>query len=110
MCGSIEILGASPGLDGQERRLMNVVRSEAERLEALVREFLSFARPTSPSFEPLDGALAVRETVELFRQETRFTSMTISSLAPAFRASSGRSSGTCWATRRRRPRAAGASR
>jgi len=69
MCGSIEILGASPGLDGQERRLMNVVRSEAERLEALVREFLSFARPTSPSFEPLDGALVVRETVELFRQE-----------------------------------------
>src|SRR6267142_1155792 len=44
MCGSIEVLGASPGLDGQERRLMNVVRSEAERLETLVREFLSFAR------------------------------------------------------------------
>ncbi|HYS08092.1 MAG TPA: ATP-binding protein [Myxococcales bacterium] len=69
MCGSIDILGASPGLDGQERRLMNVVRSEAERLEALVREFLSFARPISPTFEPLDGARAVRETVELFRQQ-----------------------------------------
>jgi two-component system sensor histidine kinase PilS (NtrC family) len=69
MCGSIEILGASAGLDSQERRLMNVVRSEAERLEALVREFLSFARPISPAFEPLDGARAVTETVELFRQE-----------------------------------------
>jgi two-component system, NtrC family, sensor histidine kinase PilS len=69
MCGSIEILGASAGLDGQERRLMNVVRSEAERLEALVREFLSFARPISPAFEPLDAARAVTETVELFRQE-----------------------------------------
>src|SRR5204863_439292 len=69
MCGSIEILGASPGLDEQERRLMSVVRSEAERLEALVREFLSFARPISPAFEPLDAARAVTETVELFRQE-----------------------------------------
>jgi len=35
MCGSIEVLGASPGLDGDERKLMNVVRGEAERLEAL---------------------------------------------------------------------------
>src|SRR5438128_2092293 len=69
MCGSIEILGGSPGLDGQERRLMNVVRSEAERLEALVREFLSFARPSSPSIEPLDGARVVAETVELFQPE-----------------------------------------
>jgi two-component system sensor histidine kinase PilS (NtrC family) len=69
MCGSIEILGGSPGLDDQERRLMSVVRSEAERLEALVREFLSFARPISPAFEPLDAARAVMETAELFRQQ-----------------------------------------
>jgi signal transduction histidine kinase len=46
-----------------------VVRSEAERLEALVREFLSFARPNSPAIEPLDGARAVADTVELFRVE-----------------------------------------
>ena len=48
---------------------MSVVRSEAERLEALVREFLSFARPISPAFEPLDAARAVMETAELFRQQ-----------------------------------------
>src|SRR6266850_2297801 len=74
MCGSIEVLGASPGLDGQERRLMNVVRSEAERLEALVREFLSFARPLLPAFEPLDGARVVAETVDLDRKSTRLNS------------------------------------
>ena len=48
---------------------MRVVLSEAERLEALVRDFLSFARPASPSLEPLDGAKAVAETVDLFRQQ-----------------------------------------
>ena len=69
MCGSIEILGSSPHLDDQERKLMRVVLSEAERLEALVRDFLSFARPASPSLEPLDGAKAVAETVDLFRQQ-----------------------------------------
>ncbi len=66
MCGSIEILGSAPGLDEQERRLMQVVRSEAERLEALVREFLSFARPVSPSLEALDASAAVAEMAELF--------------------------------------------
>ena len=69
MCGSIDALGASPGLDGQERRLMQVVRSEAERLEALVREFLSFARPLPPTLEALDGARTVADTVELFRAQ-----------------------------------------
>ncbi len=68
-CGSIEVLGASPGLDDRERRLMDVVRGEAERLEALVREFLSFARPLPPSIEPLDGSRAVLDTVDLFRSQ-----------------------------------------
>jgi signal transduction histidine kinase len=69
MCGSIEILGGSPHLDDRERKLMRVVLSEAERLEALVRDFLSFARPASPSLELLDGAKAVAETVYLFRRQ-----------------------------------------
>ena len=67
MCGSIEALGASPRLDGQERKLMGVVRSEAERLESLVRDFLSFARPASPAFENVPGARAIEETVDLFK-------------------------------------------
>ena len=69
MCGSIEILGGSPHLDGGERRLMHVVLDEAQRLESLVRDFLSFARPASPMLERLDGAEAVAETVELFRPQ-----------------------------------------
>ena len=69
MCGSIEMLGGSPRLEDQERKLMKVVLSEAERLETLVRDFLSFARPGSPALEPLDGAQVVAETVDLFRKQ-----------------------------------------
>jgi len=69
MCGSIEMLGGSPHLDEKERRLMHVVLSEAERLEALVRDFLSFARPASPELTALPGARAVAETVDLFRPQ-----------------------------------------
>ncbi|MGZ6126095.1 MAG: two-component system sensor histidine kinase NtrB [Myxococcales bacterium] len=83
MCGSIEVLGAAKGLDEQERRLMQVVRSEAERLEGLVREFLSFARPLSPAIEPLDGARAVADTVELFRAEVAERGIELSARAEA---------------------------
>ena len=67
MCGSIEALAGSPNLDPSERRLMGVVRCEAERLESLVRDFLSFARPASPTFEALPGARAIEETLDLFK-------------------------------------------
>ena len=69
MCGSIHIMGGSPRLDDQERRLMHVVLSEAERLEALVREFLSFAKPVAPLLEPLSEARVVEEMVDLFRPQ-----------------------------------------
>jgi two-component system sensor histidine kinase PilS (NtrC family) len=99
MCGSIEVLGASPGLDEEERQLMSVVRSEAERLEALVREFLSFAKPISPAFEALDGSRAVTETVELFRQEVaeRGIEMVTRAEEPVFvRADSGQLRQVLW--------------
>ncbi|HUJ27662.1 MAG TPA: ATP-binding protein [Myxococcales bacterium] len=69
MCGSIEVLGGSPHLSEQERKLMRVVLGESQRLEQLVKEFLSFARPASPELTALPGARAVAETVELFKPE-----------------------------------------
>ena len=69
MCGSIEVLGASPHLNEQERKLMKVVLGEAERLEVLVKEFLSFARPASPELTALPGARAVAETIELLKPQ-----------------------------------------
>jgi two-component system sensor histidine kinase PilS (NtrC family) len=71
MCGSIEMLGASPRLNDNERRLMQVVLGEAERLEGLVREFLSFARPPAATLEVVDGADAVAETADLLRPQLR---------------------------------------
>jgi two-component system sensor histidine kinase PilS (NtrC family) len=69
MCGSIELLSLSPALGDNERRLMHVVRSEGERLEALVKDFLAFAKPASPHLAAVDAVPLVRETVEVFRRE-----------------------------------------
>jgi two-component system sensor histidine kinase PilS (NtrC family) len=70
MCGSVELLGGSPGLVESERQLLQIVQSEGKRLEALVRDFLSFAKPASPEIGTVDGHDLVVETAELFRAET----------------------------------------
>jgi two-component system sensor histidine kinase PilS (NtrC family) len=82
MCGSIELLSASPALGEHERRLMHVVRSEGERLEGLVKDFLAFAKPASPHIASVDAGALVEETTEMFRREAALKgiSLTIDAL------------------------------
>jgi two-component system, NtrC family, sensor histidine kinase PilS len=69
MCGSIDLLCASAALGRNERRLMQVVRGEGERLEGLVKDFLAFAKPASPHLEIVDAVPLVKETTDVFRRE-----------------------------------------
>jgi two-component system sensor histidine kinase PilS (NtrC family) len=78
MTGSIELIGGAPGLNESERQLLQVVRSEGQRLEALVRDFLLFAKPASPQFGIVDGHALVVETAELFRAEAERRGVTLS--------------------------------
>ncbi len=71
MTGSIQLLMGSRGLNEQERRLMQIVLREGERLEALVHDFLTFARPTQPQWAELDAAPLAQETYDFFRQGPR---------------------------------------
>ena len=82
MCGSIELLSASPALGEHERRLMHVVRSEGERLEGLVKDFLAFAKPASPHIAQVDAGALIEETTEMFRREAALKgiSLTIDAL------------------------------
>lgn len=69
MSGSIEILHGQPGGSDEDRRLMEIVLREAGRLEALVAQFLAFARPAPPRREPADLALLLDETLRVFRND-----------------------------------------
>ena len=66
MCGSVRMLGAGKGLSEEDRRLMQMVSQEGERLEALVGDFLAFARPSPPQREALDPAELVEHTLAIF--------------------------------------------
>ncbi|MFH1018178.1 MAG: ATP-binding protein [Pseudomonadota bacterium] len=64
--GSIEVLKASLKLNERDRRLMEIVVRETDRLNQLLTDFLQFARPTTIQAEEVELDRLVRETVELF--------------------------------------------
>jgi signal transduction histidine kinase len=78
MCGSIDLLGTDGELADGSKRLLHVVRNEAQRLEALVRDFLTFARPSSPQLAPVDAEHLVAATVSLFGQDMATRSVELS--------------------------------
>ncbi|MEO7273417.1 MAG: ATP-binding protein [Vicinamibacterales bacterium] len=64
---SINVL-RQPGASS-DPRLMQIVTEEADRLDAILREFLLFARPPSRALMPSDLAALVEDTVLLFRRD-----------------------------------------
>jgi two-component system sensor histidine kinase PilS (NtrC family) len=77
MCGSIELLGHAPGLTDKDRRLMEIVLREAERLEALVRDFLGFARPQEPLLTAVDAGAQLEGALAIFRGEVTNRGLTL---------------------------------
>jgi two-component system sensor histidine kinase PilS (NtrC family) len=69
ICGSIALLGKQPGLGEKERKLLTIVSREGERLEALVRDFLAFARPSQPQIQQVEATQLVEETLDVFRHD-----------------------------------------
>ncbi len=63
--GSIEMLKNMGGGSG-DARLMGIVLREVERLNALITEFLRYARPSEPNREMMDMNALIGEAVELF--------------------------------------------
>ncbi len=53
--------------DSEQERLMSIVLREIERLDALISDFLQFARPAAPKLEPLALAPLFAEIAEMCR-------------------------------------------
>jgi two-component system sensor histidine kinase PilS (NtrC family) len=82
MCGSVALLGRSPGLAEKERRLLEIVFREGERLEKLVREFLAFARPAEPRMVPIELGQLLDETLSVFRLDAKAAQLTVANEPP----------------------------
>ncbi|UCF29779.1 MAG: PAS domain-containing protein [bacterium] len=67
MSGSIQILQNSLELEDEDRKLMDIVLTETRRLNHLVEDFLTYARPPVPRFEDVDLREVVSDTVQFLR-------------------------------------------
>lgn len=70
--GSVQLLMEDDKLEQQDRRLMGIVVREAERLNALLTDFLVFARPSPLCFESVDLAELLDELVVMVAADERF--------------------------------------
>ena len=64
--GSIQVLREGSGMGEDDRRLMDIVLRETERLNALITDFLLFAKPVKEKTVDLSLSNLLTETIELF--------------------------------------------
>jgi two-component system, NtrC family, sensor histidine kinase PilS len=72
LSGSIQVLQAELDVQGDNRRLMEIVLRETDRLNAIITEFLEYARPTPAGDEQIVLSSLVDETVTLLRNSREF--------------------------------------
>jgi two-component system sensor histidine kinase PilS (NtrC family) len=65
--GSVQVLSNELTVGSAERRLMEIIVSESNRLSKILEEFLRFVRPQERQVAVFDVAASLREVLELFR-------------------------------------------
>jgi len=68
--GSVEVLKGELKLEGEERKLMDLIIKESDRLNGILQDFLSFARPGKGRFKTLDLRDLAKEVAALLRRES----------------------------------------
>jgi two-component system sensor histidine kinase PilS (NtrC family) len=72
ICGSVEMLAGELSLSGDNRKLMDLVIKESDRLDRIITDFLEFARLKRPAFEPVDVEACLNEVLLLLRHSNDF--------------------------------------
>jgi two-component system sensor histidine kinase PilS (NtrC family) len=67
--GSIELLRQSSSTEGEDKKLMDIVLREVARLDELITEILSFARPAPPRLAHVDLFSTVSDIADLFEKD-----------------------------------------
>lgn len=68
MSGSIQVLRDELELSQENRRLMDIILRESERLNGLITEFLDYARPYNPEKKEIDLSCIVADTIDMFEK------------------------------------------
>jgi two-component system sensor histidine kinase PilS (NtrC family) len=67
MRGAIQVLGSSTPPDSVQSDLMSIILRESDRLNSIITNFLSYARPKTGNFVDVDVCEAIRDTATLLK-------------------------------------------
>jgi signal transduction histidine kinase len=81
--GSIEMLRESAAMSDEERRLCDIIKREARRLNDLVGDMVDLSTPRAPKAEATDVAALAREVVALAQHASRASDVRIAYEGPA---------------------------
>ncbi len=70
--GSVQLLLENAQAEDEDKKLMNIVVNEADRLNGLLTNFLHFARPKSPEKEEVNISHLIDELFILLKSDQRF--------------------------------------
>ena len=71
--GSVQVLRAEANGDEGQIELMDIILRESERLNRIITDYLTYARPRSGAYTEIDARAALRETIALTRYSPEFT-------------------------------------
>ena len=80
--GSAQLLGENKQLSDEDQRLLGIMVKEADRLNYLLSDFLTFARPQKPVTTDLDLSLLLDELRQMLMRDQRFSHINIQIDAP----------------------------
>lgn len=72
--GSLQLFKEWVGPEGTEQRLLEIISRELNKLDGLIRDFLTFSRPVQMPSQPIPLSEQIGETVELFQKNPEVTS------------------------------------
>ena len=70
ICGSIEMLAGELEVSGDNRKLMDLIVRESDRLDRIITDFLEFARLRKPEPEAIDVERSLNDVLLLIRHST----------------------------------------
>ncbi|HKP70578.1 MAG TPA: ATP-binding protein [Pyrinomonadaceae bacterium] len=73
MRGAIQVLESNTPPESVQADLMHIILRESDRLNSIITNFLSYAKPKIGSFTEIDACEAIRETVKLLRHSPEVT-------------------------------------
>jgi signal transduction histidine kinase len=80
--GSIEMLRDAPALTDEDRRLCDIIRREARRLNDLVGDMVDLSKPRPPRAQATDVSRLSREVVELASNAARSSDVRVEYVGP----------------------------